>query len=235
MTGADDDRPTVYLAGPVAHADAAGEPWRRRVMSTFDDRFDFENPLDKYNVPADNLTIVPGHASRTAQENGRVGVADIVEGDKTKLLASDAVLVGYDPVRSVGTPMEVMWAYMHHYPVALWIRDGHADMDALSPWYRYHVDAVSASAEDALAAIEAELSDDVPEPPDGYAPGTTEYGSVVHYVDFDTDSMLARGNGDPDAALCGRTGEFEAHDVELDSGDVCAQCAERAADGGVGA
>lgn len=40
-----DDRPAVYLAGPVNHARHGGEPWRAAIEHSYSDRFDFKNPL----------------------------------------------------------------------------------------------------------------------------------------------------------------------------------------------
>jgi hypothetical protein len=44
-----------------------------------------------------------------------------------------------------------MYAYERNIPVVLWDRDGDFD---LSPWYKYHVDAVLGSMDDAVGWIE---------------------------------------------------------------------------------
>lgn len=128
--------PTTYLAGPVASLDDGGASWRETVM---DERlqFNYEDPLEKYNVPLDDLEVVADDSTKRYRDN-TVTVSEIVEGDKAKLRNSNAVLVGYENVHSIGTPMEVMWSYMHGYPVLLWVRDD-TPRDKLSPWYRYHV------------------------------------------------------------------------------------------------
>jgi len=50
-------KPTIYLAGPVQHADDHGVGWRETVAETASS-FETLNPLDKYNVGLDDLEIV---------------------------------------------------------------------------------------------------------------------------------------------------------------------------------
>jgi hypothetical protein len=143
--------PTVYLAGPVAAYDDGGAGWRADIEQTYGDRCEFKNPLDKYNVPVDDLFIVDG-VSRLADEN-TVGVHELVERDKSLLTASDGVLVGYSDVQSIGTPMEVMWAYERDYPIALWVRDATAK-SAVSPWYLHHADIVTHQRDTAVEFLQ---------------------------------------------------------------------------------
>jgi nucleoside 2-deoxyribosyltransferase len=142
---------TVYLAGPVAHADGGGAGWRETIQQFYGDEYDFRDPLSKYNVPADDLTLVEGRSHPDTPET--VGTREIVEDDKTLLKESDAVLVGYSAVRSVGTPMEVMWAFERAYPIAVWVRDETPIAD-LSPWYRFHAGAITNDAEMALSHLD---------------------------------------------------------------------------------
>jgi len=137
---------TIYLAGPVAAYQDGGAAWRDRIIGEFGHEFEFRNPLDKYNVPVEDLTIVDGAGT---SEDDVVSVTELVEADKELLEESDAVLVGYSAVRSIGTPMEVMWAHERDIPVAVWVRDD-THYDQLSPWYRYHAGAVVDEPEDAL-------------------------------------------------------------------------------------
>lgn len=140
---------TVYLAGPVAHKADGGASWRNAITETYSDApIDFRNPLSKYKVPATDVEIV----SDDPGEN-EVTPADIVHADKELLRESDAVLVGYSAVRSIGTPMEVMWAYNRYKPVALWIRDGTPE-ENLSPWYRHHVSGIYDEMSDAVGALQ---------------------------------------------------------------------------------
>jgi hypothetical protein len=145
-----DDRPTIYLAGPVQHVDGGGADWREQVQEFYADEYDFRDPLSKYNVPADDLTIVDGVSN--PENDATVGVEEIVERDKGLLKESDGVLVGYSAVQSVGTPMEVMWAHERGYPIALWVRDD-TEFGGLSPWYRYHATAITTAVGMGLSHI----------------------------------------------------------------------------------
>lgn len=145
-------KPVVYLAGPVANVPDGGASWREIVTERFGDEIETRNPLDKYNVPAEELRI---SESPHADRDGVVGYADIVESDLELLEESDAVLVGYEDVQSVGTPMEVRWAYERDYDVAIWIRDDTGIHD-LSPWYLHHASAVTTSLEMAIRHLTRE-------------------------------------------------------------------------------
>jgi len=133
---------TIYLAGPVANADDGGAAWRERLEEQYghDGGVEFLNPLDKYNAPADDLTIVEGVSDPDDDET--VGDDEIVRSDKQLILGADAVLVGYEAVHSVGTPMEVMYAHEREMPVALWIRDETVPPE-LSPWHRHHAGCIT--------------------------------------------------------------------------------------------
>jgi len=142
---------TIYLAGPVQYAPRGGGGWREWVEQEFDnERYEFLNPLEKYNVSADDLEIVAGRSHPDSEET--VGVREIVERDKGLIRDADGVLVGYSPRRSIGTPMEVMYAYAREIPTALWVRDD-TDIEALSPWYRYHTDYVAGDVGACLARL----------------------------------------------------------------------------------
>lgn len=146
-------KPTIYLAGPVMNLDDGGAGWREDVIENYDDQFQFNNPLGKYNVPAESLTVVDG---TSGDSDHTVGVDEIVTGDKELLRDSDAVLVGYEAVRSIGTPMEVMWAFERDYPVAIWIRDS-TPIDELSPWFQYHATAMTNSLQMALSHLDRQV------------------------------------------------------------------------------
>lgn len=146
-----DETVAIYLAGPVGHLPDGGAEWRNSVVEFWGDDYEFHDPLAKYNIPAEDLTVVDG---RSNPENpGTVGVEEIVEGDLELLWESDGVLVGYEAVRSIGTPMEVMWARERDYPVAIWVRDD-TEFGDLSPWYQYHATAITTDPEMGLRHIE---------------------------------------------------------------------------------
>lgn len=44
------DKPTIYLAGPIQHVADSGHGWRDDLIAEYSDRFDFLNPLDKYDA-----------------------------------------------------------------------------------------------------------------------------------------------------------------------------------------
>ena len=142
-------KPTIYLAGPVANVEDGGSQWRNEIVESYPNS-DFNNPLDKYNAPAEDLTIV----TKPARGDTEVSHTEIVEGDKELLRESNAVLVGYTDVLSTGTPMEVMWAYERDYPIALWLQGGVNPSD-LSPWYHYHVDNIVSHAGMAVDYLES--------------------------------------------------------------------------------
>jgi len=148
-------KPTVYLAGPVAAYADGGASWRDGMIADFGDVFDFRNPLSKYNVPVDDLEIVVGES----HGDNEVSITELVDGDKEMLRDSDAVVVGYSDVQSIGTPMEVMWAYEREMPVGIWIRDG-TPFDAVSPWYRYHATTITNARDKTLARIKQEVADE---------------------------------------------------------------------------
>ena len=143
-------KPTIYLAGPVMSLDDGGASWREDVEAYCCDAIDTRNPLSKYNIPVEQLTVVDGDSGN---DDRTVSVSEIVENDKRLLDESDGVLVGYSAVRSIGTPMEVMWAYERDMPVVLWSRD-ETPLSQLSPWYRYHVDHVTPTLSIALHTLE---------------------------------------------------------------------------------
>ena len=138
-------KPTLYLAGPVAHVDDHGVGWRETVAETAHS-FETANPLDKYNVGLDGLEIVH-HAPPL--EEGEATPAQIVTNDKRLIDESDAILVGYEAVRMTGTPMEVQYAFGTGKPTVLWVRDD-TDPEALSPWWHHHVSTIEESLTSAL-------------------------------------------------------------------------------------
>lgn len=146
--------PKIYLAGPVRKLPDGGAQWRDKIVDEFGEYFDFINPLDKYNVPEENLTVVSDPNDPINEYDDAVSVPEIVEGDKEMLRESDGIFVGYFDVQSIGTPMEVMWGYERDYPICLCIMDGTVK-DNLSPWYRFHVHSVTDSRAESLIDLEA--------------------------------------------------------------------------------
>lgn len=148
-------KPVVYLAGPVQHADDGGSGWRDYVLEEFGGQFNFRNPLSKYDVPTDDLDVVPGESDPS--DPTTVGTREIVTEDKRLLAEADAILVGWEDVQSIGTPMEVYHGAQNDHAVAIWNRYG-AD---LSPWFLEHVDHVSVELHTCLNALHEEVAGDV--------------------------------------------------------------------------
>jgi nucleoside 2-deoxyribosyltransferase len=144
---------TLYLAGPVAALDDGGASWRDDLIAAHDE-VAFANPLDHLNAPADDIDIV----SYESDDPSEVTPEEVVEADKDLLRESDGVLVGYSRERQIGTPMEVMWAFERDVPVVIWIRD-ETLYSELSPWYRYHADAVTTSRRQAVESLRVAIDD----------------------------------------------------------------------------
>ena len=116
MSSESEVRPTVYLAGPVMSMDDGGAGWREDVEAYCGEALETRNPLSKYNIPVGDLQVVD---SANHGGDNTVSVSEIVENDKHLLAESDAVLVGYSQVHSIGTPMEVVQA-LNRVFVATW-------------------------------------------------------------------------------------------------------------------
>lgn len=107
---------TVYLAGPInGCTDAEALDWRE----------DMVRRLNGFNILSPMSRDYRGKEAELVEE--------IVEGDKADIDASD-IVIAYCPKPSVGTSMEVLYA---------WERDKHVIVLAppgtsVSPWLKYH-------------------------------------------------------------------------------------------------
>lgn len=121
----------VYLAGPINGAtDAEAMDWRVQATAVLG------NVLDPM--------------ARDYRGKEDESVADIVEGDKADIGSCRAV-VAYCPKPSVGTSMEVLYAFERGIPVHVVVPDG----APVSPWLRYHATTVSDSLALTLHALTA--------------------------------------------------------------------------------
>lgn len=114
----------IYLAGPVQHAADGGHGWRDHIKEDMP-RAEWLDPLDKYDVPSGDVDV-----------GTDVSAEEIVESDKAMIDDADAVLARYAHVPSVGTPMEILYAYERDIPVFVWA-DGEDTAD-MSPWIIHH-------------------------------------------------------------------------------------------------
>ena len=74
----------------------------------------------------------------------------IVEGDKLDIMKADIVLANYGdkPPSSVGTAMEILFAWEQHKPVFLV-----TTQPKISPWLKYHSTLIFNSLDDAILHI----------------------------------------------------------------------------------
>jgi nucleoside 2-deoxyribosyltransferase len=125
---------TIYLSGRISGCtDIEARGWREEVKAEYGDQYEFLDPMDR------DFRLIEHEP----------GVAKIiVEGDKQDINASDVVLVYYVQP-SVGTAMEVIFAWYLGKPVIIVTRQ------SLSPWMVYHSTEIVDSFESAFERIEA--------------------------------------------------------------------------------
>lgn len=120
-----------YLCGPInGCTDSEAKDWREAVKAIFPESID---PMKR------------DYRGRETED-----YREIVDLDKRDIRNADVVLVNYDKP-SVGTSMEIMYAWERGIPIIVWIRTD----ERVSPWLRYHSTAFVSS----LADVEAKLSE----------------------------------------------------------------------------
>jgi hypothetical protein len=147
-----DYEPTVYLAGPVQHADDGGHGWRDDIEAQYGDQFDFLNPLDKYDTPSTEVAwLQPDEVPEDYDDGMEVlEPRDIVGSDKEMIDASDAILIGLqDHVPMYGTPREHEYAHQTDTEVVVW----HAEGLELSPWTISDADFLSHNLDECMDHI----------------------------------------------------------------------------------
>lgn len=122
-----------YLCGPInGCTDEECQDWRNEAKEWFPDSID---PMKR------DYRGVEATAYR-----------EIVDLDKRDVRESDLILVNYVKP-SVGTSMEVFFAWTIGKPVIVWC-DAEAN---ISPWLRYHSTAIVHSFEDAMLKVKEML------------------------------------------------------------------------------
>lgn len=123
----------VYLCGPInGRSDADCNDWREEAIRLLSPT-PTKNPMDRdYR----GREMEPGIAK------------EIVENDKTDILECGAILVLFDKP-SVGTSMEVLFAWSNRVPVHVVNISG----KPLSPWLLYHSSRIHESLEEACSLL----------------------------------------------------------------------------------
>lgn len=120
----------VYLCGPInGCGDDECKDWREHVKNLLGDHC-----LDPMR--------------RDYRGKEQVAYREIVELDKIDVLTATHILVNYDKP-SVGTAMEILYAWMHQKPIIVVCKTG----TNISPWLRYHSSAIVHTFEDALSLL----------------------------------------------------------------------------------
>lgn len=126
----------VYLAGPInGCSDDEARAWRE----------------DAKRLLVDHEALDPMDRDYRGRE--REHYQEIVDGDKAEIESSDALLVMYDRP-SVGTSMEILWAWLARKFVVLVDRSTRP----LSPWLLAHVSVVVPSLEVGCSSISAHIT-----------------------------------------------------------------------------
>lgn len=123
---------TIYLAGPInGCTDSEANDWRERVIGYFQHgTVGFLNPM-----------------RRDYRGMEATSMREIVQLDKRDINCSDILLVRYLKP-SVGTSMEIYYAWERDIPVIVW-----ADPVDLSPWLVYHSTKIASGFEEAMGSI----------------------------------------------------------------------------------
>lgn len=131
---------TIYLAGPMAGCtDSEMNDWRENLMKEFPSQFFFLNPTRR------DYRYLEGTIDFYEASN-------VVEPDKNDIDHSD-IVIAYCPKPSVGTSMEIFYAWNQGIPVFAVVPEG----APLSPWIVYHSSEVFRTFEELYSRLDFEL------------------------------------------------------------------------------
>lgn len=124
----------IYLCGPInGCSDEECNDWRNLVRSLLEGNLEFD-------------TLDPMRRDYRGRE--KECTDEIVEGDKEDIDNSYLLLVGYSKP-SVGTSMEILYAWERNKPIILVT----SSSTVISPWLRYHVTAIVSTFVEAVNLI----------------------------------------------------------------------------------
>lgn len=127
----------LYLCGPInGCTDEEAKDWREAAKVAL-----------PYWVHVDPMV-------RDYRGQEDIKFREIVELDKQDILGCAAILVNYDKP-SVGTSMEILFAWEHQIPVFIVVSLG----TRISPWLRYHATVIVPSFKEAFRLLELERQD----------------------------------------------------------------------------
>lgn len=116
----------LYLAGPInGCSDFECNNWREAIKNDFGNCFKFLDPMDR------DYRGMEGDFYR-----------EIVDLDKKDIREADIIVVMYVKP-SVGTSMEIFYAWTLGKPIVIW-----TDQKDISPWLRYHSTCIAKSKEE---------------------------------------------------------------------------------------
>lgn len=128
---------TIYLCGPIAGcSDSECKDWRENIKS--------ELTITEFE------TIDPMRRDYRGCEEDCVN--EIVQLDKIDIDNSD-VVIAYCPKPSVGTSMEIFYAWINNIPVVCVVPFG----SPISPWLKYHSTTIVRDFDDALEWIKEKI------------------------------------------------------------------------------
>lgn len=138
----DQDKPVVYLSGPIRKADDDGEEWRNGIIEEYEDEFFFNNPLDNYHPDTHDILSNPLHYDEESDKEQILPVEYVTE-DKIDINQADYIFLGLPDVIARGSCMEVMYGSLIGKDVFVWKIDNQTE----SGWIYEHAESMNSNRE----------------------------------------------------------------------------------------